>query len=767
NTLIVDALTDGLPYFLAVSAIVQRIREQDILVACRGSAAGSLIAYTLRISDVNPMHYGLIMERFLHEYRTDLPDIDLDVESHRREAIQRDLIDTWGANRVTGLAMVATFRARSAIREVGKAIGLPEQDINLAAKAFPRTRAARISHLAATLPEAQGLGLNAPPFQRLFAIAERLDGLPRNLALHPCGLILANADLGDIAPLIPSGPRDNGDTIAMVPYDKDDIEDLGLVKLDLLGVRMLSAMTHAKRLAEHTRGVHIDFDLVDATPDPATFSMIQRSDTIGMFQIESPGQRELIGRLTPQNTHDLVIDISLFRPGPVKGDMIEPFLRRREGHEPVDLPPLLAPILAETYGVIVYHEQVIRCISAITGCDLGQADIARRNLGNTHALPAMEDWIRSWCQCRGITQAVTDWLWHSLAQFASFGFCKAHAAAFSVPTYRSAWLKANMMPEFLAGVLTHDPGMYPARLIYAEARRHGIIPLGVSINHSQATYTVTRVLDPYTPDTTFIDGDYGQAPPSHTGQRHRWAIRPALTCIRGIDMTQITSICAGQPFHSIEDVHNRTQLHTPVAFDLARIGAFDEIAPTLSRGDIQIEVEERWATQPRKRHQHPANTAQLRLFSADPPVGLPALRPAHQIRAEVEVTGIDMSQHIIDWYTHRVPDTTKSADLMHVPNGQRVRIIGAKVASQTPPTKSGKRIIFLTLDDGTGLADITFFPWAHHECARTVFTNWLMAVEGRVQRRGRLPTIIGERVWPLNTQPMPHQLWHASAGSSG
>lgn len=759
------------PYFLTVGAIIRRIRDKGILVACRGSAAGSLVAYALRISDVNPVEYGLIMERFLHRYRTDLPDIDIDVESHRREEIQRDLISTWGADRVTGLAMVATFRSRGAIRETGKAMGLPEHEINLAAKALPRTRAARITQLASTLPEAQGLGLEAAHIQKLFRSAEQLDGVPRHLALHPCGLILADHSLGDIAPLIPSGPREEGEAIAMIPYDKDDIEDLGLVKLDVLGVRMLSAMAHTRDLAATTRGLVIDFDAVDATPDPATFAMIKRADTIGMFQIESPGQRELIGRLTPKDTHDLVIDISLFRPGPVKGDMIEPFLRRRKGLETVDLPPILHPILAESHGVIVYHEQVIRCISAITGCDLGQADLARRNLGNAYALPELERWIRTWCTRRGINQATTNWLWKSLVQFASFGFCKAHAAAFSVPTYRSAWLKTNVMAEFFAGVLTHDPGMYPARLICAEARRHGILPLGVSINRSTAVYTVEPVIDPYPVGEFFIDGDYGQAPPDVDGQRRRWGIRTALSAIRGIDRNQINSICTGQPFVSISDIRDRANLSAPVAMDLAQIGAFDEVAPGLSRGDIRLEVEERWSSRTSPWvYMKPADDEpiQLPLFNqAGPPVGLPDISPAHQIRAEIDITGLDLSAHIISFYTPHIDGYTRAVDLATTPEGQTVRVLGAKVATQTPPVKSGNRIIFLTLDDGTGLADITFFHRSHAACARTVFTNWLLIVEGRVNRRGSVPTIIGQRAWPLTTQATTSQLWHASGGSTG
>lgn len=848
------------PYFLTVAAITESIRAKGILVSCRGSAAGSLITYALRISDVNPITYGLLMERFLHTYRTDLPDIDLDVESHRREEVQAMLIDTWGAHRVTGLAMVDTFRSRGAIRAVGEALGLGDGTINLVAKAFPRTLASRLLALADELPELQGLGLEEPVIRQLLTLAQGLDGLPRHLALHPCGLILADADLGAIAPFMPSGPRTIGadgptfGPITMIPYDKDDIEDLGLVKLDVLGVRMFSALAASRDLAQGVMGQRIDFDAIDATHDGPTYDMIRRADTIGMFQIESPGQRELIGRIEPKDTHDLVIDISLFRPGPVKGNMIEPFLKGRKGDPVQTLPALIAPILEETHGVIVYHEQIIRLISAITGCDFGQADLARRNLAHPYALADLEHWITTWCARRQFPEAITTWLWTALQEFASFGFCKAHAAAFSVATYRSAWMKCQAMPAFLAGVLTHNPGMYPARLICAEARRHGIITLGVHINLSKAAYTLTTVEDPFGPDQLFPDGDHGKAEPGR-----RWAIRASLASVRGISAAQITSILAGQPFMSLEDLATRSRINQPVALDLAKIGAFDELEPTMSRGDILLAVEERWATRrtvlgaamatrrtttptatpvtampakattgvglgplpqsPRPSPTHsqqghhdphgphgpgcpqglygqtswstskgsgdrlgyqpstplwsPADGGasvahQLSLLpETGPPLGLPDFTPALQIRAEIEATGIDFSGHIIDWYAKKGYETHSSAELAALPEGQRVRVIGAKVATQTPPTSSGQRIIFLTLDDGKGLADITFFPRAHARCARTVFTNWLLIVEGRIQRRGTIPTIIGEYAWPLAKGAVSANLWHASPGSAG
>ncbi len=320
------------PYFLTVAEIVDRIRSKGILVACRGSAAGSIVTYALRISDVDPVAHDLVFERFMNPSRDELPDIDIDVESARREDIYRDLLDRYGDDRVACVCMVETFKARMAIREVGKAIGLPANEVDYVAKSFPHVRAGDVRAAMDHLPEMRGLNLDGGQLGLLFDVVERMDGFPRHIALHPSGVLLADATLRDLVPLERSA---NG--FAMAQFDKDDVEALGLCKLDVLAVRMLSSMSACVDEVSRTRDEQLDFERI-AWDDPDTYELIRSTRTLGMFQIESPGQRELVGKFQPEHLSDLVVDISLFRPGPVKGDMVGPFLQRRLGQSKVVYP---------------------------------------------------------------------------------------------------------------------------------------------------------------------------------------------------------------------------------------------------------------------------------------------------------------------------------------------------------------------------------------------------------------------------------------------
>ncbi|WP_370328166.1 DNA polymerase III subunit alpha [Euzebya sp.] len=783
------------PYFLTVAEIVQRIRDKGILAACRGSAAGSIVTYALRISDVDPVAHDLAFERFMNPYRDELPDIDIDVESARREDIYRDLLGTYGEDRVACVAMVETFKARMAIREVGKAMGMPAAEVDYIAKSFPHVGAGDVRPALAHLPELEGLNLEAAhrrdgsrsQYSLLLDVVERLDGFPRHIALHPCGILLADRTLRDIAPMERSAAG-----FAMAQYDKDDVEALGLCKLDVLGVRMLSSMAHCTEQVRRTRGVDVDFDAV-GWADPDTYELIQSTRTLGMFQIESPGQRELIGKFQPEHLDDLVVDISLFRPGPVKGDMIKPFLRRRHRQEATGVPhPILERALGETYGVIVYHEQVMRAVAAVTGCDLAEADLVRRRLGDPTQVGELERWITSGAAERGLPVEVADWLWHALSQFASFGFCKAHAAAFSVPTYRSAWLKAHYLPEFMAGVLTHDPGMYPRRLILEDARQFGVAILPLDVNASARDYTVEVVpadeayalLGIADPSALLGVGDPAARLPS--GWRRaadgtplppagfdkgtadvpgwRYAIRLGLQDVERIDDDMIDSLLLGRPFTSVADLRLRARLSQPVAESLTHAGALDGIGGVgvgvgavgegrgRTRRDLLLEVAERWSGLTRHKVRGPDQPEQLGLLEPEEAAGLPEYRPAERVRAELEVVGLDASRHVISFYDSLLDrlGVTRAADLLDCREGQLVRIGGVKVATQTPPVKSGQRVIFLSLDDATGVGDATFFESVHDACAWTVFHTWLLVAEGRVHRSGRRGvSITASRAWDL------------------
>src|SRR5262249_46172983 len=371
-------------YFLTVAEIIADIKAMGIRCACRGSAAGSLVCYLIGISDVDALRHDLSFERFMNPMRDELPDIDVDVESARREDVYDMILSRHGQERAACVAMIDTFRARAALREVGKALGLPEVEIGIVAKAFPHISARNIREGLERLPELRGINLPMPQLELLFRVAERLDGFPRHIALHPCGIVLSSHDLAERVPLERSA---NG--YRMAQADKDDVELLGYLKLDILGVRMLSSMRHALDEIARTTGEKVDLERIPLDDEP-TFRMIRASDTLGCFQIESPGQRELLQKLQPARFEDLIVDISLFRPGPVKSDMIRPYIHRRNGfEEPTYAHPDLRPALQETHGVIVYHEQVIRTLAAIAGYDLTYADHVRRHLDDDAMLPEL------------------------------------------------------------------------------------------------------------------------------------------------------------------------------------------------------------------------------------------------------------------------------------------------------------------------------------------------------------------------------------------
>ena len=374
------------PYFLTVADITDMARDKNIRVAARGSGAGSLICHLLGISGVDPMQHGLLMERFCSPLRRALPDIDIDVESARRLEIYDLVFKRYGdtdwqspqaISRCATVSMVDTYRARNAIRDVGAAMGLSGMEIDLIAKSLPHIRARNIEATLKSLPELRSLNLSAPLTAMAISLAQRLDGLPRHLAMHPCAVVLSDGGLLDRAPV-----QLNASGYPMVEFDKDGVEEIGLLKLDILGVRMQSTIAHAVHEIKRVADIDLDIDAVPLDDEP-TYNLIQSTHTLGIFQVESPGQRELVGKLAPKTFTDLIIDISLFRPGPVKSDMIRPFLNARHGWNPAQIiHPDLYSILAETEGVVVFHEQVISIIATMTGISLAAADEKRRALGS-------------------------------------------------------------------------------------------------------------------------------------------------------------------------------------------------------------------------------------------------------------------------------------------------------------------------------------------------------------------------------------------------
>ena len=731
-------------YFLTVAEVVELIKGRGVRVAARGSGAGSLVNHLLGISGVEPIRHGLLMERFLSPLRRALPDIDIDVESARREEIYQWIFDRFGAERTACVSMMETYRVRHAVRDVGGALGMPAGDIDAFAKSFPHIRARDARSALADLPELRTSG-----FGRLAAsgqlddfldLVERLDGLPRHVALHPCGVLLSDATLLDRTPIERSAAG-----FAMSHFDKDDVEEMGLLKLDVLGVRMQSSMAHALDEIERTTGERVDLDDHDLD-DPDTFALIRTSQTLGCFQIESPGQRELIGKFAPETFGDLIIDISLFRPGPVKSDMVAPFLRARQGwNEPVYVHDDLRPALEETYGVVVFHEQVLRIVATMTGCSLAEADETRRTLGSIDGQDDVRAWFYPAALQRGYDLPTVERVWDVLRAFASFGFCKAHAAAFALPTYQSAWLKTHHPAAFYSGVLTHDPGMYPKRLILDDARNRDVAVLGLDINASSDTYRVETA--PHDPEG-----------------RAREGIRVPFTDVKGISEAEVASIIAGQPYASLSDAWQRSGMSRPTAERIVVAGGFDrmyslDIPPRvrhrggMTRRDLLLQIADldRYLSG-KPRGSHRAGHAQLTLglydaLSDDPAAiaasGLPEMTSAERVSAELEVLGMDVSRHVVDFYAGMLADLSRggmrvvsSRDLLKQRSRSEVFVAGVKVATQTPPVRSGRRVIFLTLDDATGPVDATFFDDAQGPFAGTVFASWLLLVRGEIRRTG-------------------------------
>ncbi|MEU1705922.1 DNA polymerase III subunit alpha [Streptomyces sp. NPDC005706] len=706
-------------YFLTVAQVVDDVRGMGIRVAARGSGAGSLVNHLIGIAHADPVEHGLLMERFLSKERVVLPDIDIDVESARRLEVYRAIIGRFGTERVATVSMPETYRVRHAIRDVGAALSMDPAEIDRVAKSFPHIRARDARAALEELPELKELAGEKEKYGRLWELVEGLDALPRGVAMHPCGVLLSDASLLARTPVVPT----SGEGLPMSQFDKEDVEDLGLLKLDVLGVRMQSAMAHAVAEVERAAGERIDLDAV-APGDPATYGLIRSTETLGCFQIESPGQRDLVGRLQPSTFHDLVVDISLFRPGPVAADMVRPFIEARHGRAPVRYPhPDLEEALKDTYGVVVFHEQVIDIVSVLTGCGRGEADRVRRGLSDPESQGRIKVWFARAAAANGYDAETVRRTWEIVEAFGSYGFCKAHAVAFAVPTYQSAWLKAHHPAAFYAGLLTHDPGMYPKRLLLADARRRGVPVLPLDVNVSGVAHRIELV--------------------SESGV---WGLRLALSDVHGISEAEAERIAAGQPYASLLDFWERARPSRPLAQRLAQVGALDAFGA--NRRDLQLHLTEL------HRGARGGGGGQLPLAGGrkTASAGLPDLTPQERLSAELGVLSMDASRNLMDDHREFLEElgVVSARRLRDARHGETVLVAGAKAATQTPPIRSGKRVIFSTLDDGTGLVDLAFFDDSHDTCAHTVFHSWLLLVRGVVQRRGpRSLSVVGSAAWNL------------------
>ncbi|MBO1268674.1 DNA polymerase III subunit alpha [Arthrobacter cavernae] len=760
-------------YFLTVAEVSKMITGMGVRSAARGSGASSLVNYLTGISQVDPLQHDLIFERFLSGDRSTLPDIDIDVESAERHKVYRMIFKRFGAERVTLMSMQNGYRARGAVRDAGLALGMDDGDVGEIAKQLWRFSARKFREALVEKPELrdfagrveagrgeQGGMEENEQLDMLVDLTERLDRLPRHISMHPCGVILGDATLLDRTPVQPSGLG-----LPMSQFDKHDMDPMGMLKLDVLGVRMQSAMAFAVRevirlhpskaeVVEAGRhptgpdGTGPDYIFTDGTidlnavplDDEPTYELIRSTHTLGCFQIESPGQRELVGKMAPRDFNDLIIDISLFRPGPMKSDMVRPFLEHRHGFAPEVYPhPDLKPVLQETHGVTVFHEQILRTFDVMTQCGLAKADEYRRLLGS-EAEPEVEAIFRREARARNYPAEVVDKVWGTLKAFGSFGFCKAHGAAFAVPTYQSAWLKAHHPEAFLAGLWEHDPGMYPKRLLMAEARRLGIPILPLDINRSRAEYRVER-----------IEGG---------PERGKLGIRLSLTGIYGLSGTELKRIVAGQPYDSLADLRARARVSKPNIKRLAQLGAFDALhrdsGGAASRADLVHHLQMLQNRPSRKGIELvegqlalPLGDVELRNLAPE----LPEPTMVDNVRAELDLMAVDASGHLMESHRPLLDrlGVTTADKLLGLRNGSEVLVAGVRIATQTPPMRGGRRVVFISIDDGTGCVDTVFFHEAQEQSGPLLFGTRLLLIRGTTRRTGpRGISLSASMAWDLS-----------------
>ena len=748
-------------YFLVVWDIVRWARERGIRCQARGSAVDSLVVYVLDISTADPVHYDLLFERFMHPLRNEPPDIDLDVDRRRRNEVRDYICQKYGAENVSCVATISTYLARGAIRDAGKALQVPQPVIEEACKGIHWLSASKLIEKAQTLPELKDSTVyKRPELKEFFRLCAAIDHFPRHLSVHLGSLLIGDGRLSDLVPLEPSS---GGDIISQ--YDKDDIERLGLVKMDLLALPTITVIEQAVRSIKGNRGIDIDIDRIPRD-DPATFAMLREGKTIGVFQLESPAQREMAGRLLPRDFDDIIISLSLVRPGPLKSSMDKTYLARRHGQEQVSyLHPELEGALGETLGVILYQEQVLRVAHDLAGMSYAGADGFRRAMTHDRTQEEMDKMRISFinnAMRKGVKRGVAEEVFGQLAAFAAYGFCKAHAAAYAVLSYQTLWLKCHYPAEFFAAVLSNQPmGYYPPRVLAAEARRSGAAILPPDVNKSTDLYTV--------------EGD---------------AIRVSLSQVKGISREAVASIIQRRGeagFTSLRDFVLRVEASQPVIENLTRVGALDAFG---SRGEMLAELPGLLQLKRRKAgagmdlqyHEIAAACgafdSQAAKQSSSPchrePEGRGNLSAAsrllrhcvprndifvrtdpgtkERLLAERELLSLDLSAHPLD-FCNLEDGFTRIKDLPALPTGQVVKIAGSVIRYQTPPTRTGKRVVYIIMEDGSGVADVTVFSDVQEKCGSVLFRTAWLEVRGKIQRRGpKSLSIIADELRPLKTR---------------
>ncbi len=697
------------PYFLTVHDVVRFARDQGILCQGRGSAANSAVCYALGITEVDPARMSLLFERFVSRERDEPPDIDVDFEHERREEVIQYIYQKYGRGRAALAATVITYRPRSAVRDVGKALGLSAAQVDRLAKSMAwwdgnGVDPARI--------RAAGLEPDAPVTARLRVLVGALLGFPRHLSQHVGGFVISRGPLARLVPIENAAMAER----TVIQWDKDDLDALGLLKVDVLGLGMLTAIRKALALLPHKDGRALT--MADVPPeDPETYEMVGHADTVGVFQIESRAQMSMLPRLRPVTFYDLVIQVAIVRPGPIQGDMVHPYLRRRRGEEKVEYPgPEAESVLKRTLGVPIFQEQVIQLAMVAAGFTGGEADALRRAMAAWRRKGGLEPFERrlvDGMRERGYPEDYARRIFAQIKGFGEYGFPESHAASFALLAYVSAWLKRHHPAAFTCALLNSQPmGFYAPAQLVADARRHGVEVRPAAADASAWDCT----LEP--------------------SEKEGRALRLGLRMIKGLSRAGADRLIAARdtaPLAGVRDLARRARLGRRDLQALADAGALAPLAGHRRRAHWQ-------ALGPADRLPLAPDGGE----AACPPLMPPS--PGEDLVADYASVGLTLGPHPLAMLRERLAPmgVTPAADLHRLPHGTPATACGLVIGRQRPGSASG--VVFVTLEDETGTANVIVWPALVERARRPLLSARLLAVAGEVQREGEVLHLIARRL---------------------
>jgi error-prone DNA polymerase len=713
-------------YFLIVQDLCRFARDRGILVQGRGSAANSAVCYALGITAVDPIGGRLLFERFLSEGRgrdgrPDWPDIDLDLPSgDQRESVIQELYRRHGRLGAAMTANVTCYRGRSTLREVGKAFGFPDDVLDRYSALFHGGDYQQTMKIRDQVQRA-GIPGDHPRLPALLETCRLVQGLPRHLSQHPGGMVLGGGPLCDYVPL--ENATMPGRTV--LQWDKSDCEDAGIVKVDLLGLGMMAVIQETLATSA-ARGEPVDLAHLPKD-DAATFAMMQAADTVGVFQVESRAQMSTLPRLQPRTFYDVAIQVAIIRPGPIQGDAVNPYLKRRAGEEPVTyLDERARPILERTLGVVLFQEQMLRLAMELGGFTAAEADELRRAIGFTRSperLERMKARLAAGLREHGASEATTAWLLESLATFALYGFPESHAISFALLAYASVWLKVHRGAAFFAALLNQQPmGFYAPATLVQDARRHGIRFLPVCVVHS---------------------GEHSAVVADDT-------LRLGLASVHGLRHSAIAPLLlarAERPFASVADFLARTRLNAAEQRALAGAGALNALAG--HRREALWQVAAVHEDDELFRHAGAEDAA---------PAPLAPMTPLERVQQDFLLTGLTTGQHPLALLRDRLPGVQRAADLPTLAPRTRVCIGGSVITRQRPGTAKG--VCFITLEDETGLANAIVRPALFERERLTINLEPSLLITGRLQNEKGVIHILAEVIRPLPAAGLPAQASH-------